>query len=101
MTAVRDIAQYLTSKRCNRLEPLRSTRRIQQMSGSALVNRGRATAYPLVMESINQPMAANHGRTLGWRNRNASHASRSIQGTATQCLLRCRAPYGAIRQIAG
>jgi len=97
-TAEHDIAPYLTSKQCNRSEPLRSTRRIRKTFGWAPANRGRAIAYPLVMESTNQPMAANRGRMLAWRNRNASPALQLIQETATQCLLQFPERCGAIHR---
>jgi len=100
MTAERGIARYLTNKRCNRSAPSRSTRRVRKTFGSALVNRGRATACPLVMESTSPPMAANRGRVLAWKNRNASRALRLIRGIATRCSPRCPARCGAIRQTA-
>ena len=99
-TAERGIARYLTNKQCNRSAPSRSTRRIRKTFGSALVNRGRATACPLATESTSPPMAANHGRALAWRNRNASHGLRLIQETATRCSPRFPARCGAIRPTA-
>ncbi len=54
------------------------------MCGSEPVNRGRATAFRLVTESINQPMAVKRGSTLVWKNRNALRESSLIREIATR-----------------
>ena len=100
MIVGRGTARYSTNSAFNRSAPSRSIRKIRKTCGSALVSRGRATAFPLARESISRPMAVKRGRGLAWRNPSALRRSKLARQTAIWYSLRFLAPCGAIRRTA-
>src|SRR4029077_14122366 len=96
--AGRGTAPSSTNRASNRSAPSRLILRIRKTYGSGQVNRGCATAFRLVTESINQQMAVKRGRTLVWKNQSAFRESSLIQEMATPFSPQCPARYGATRQ---
>src|SRR4029077_1978665 len=89
-----------TNRASNRSAPSRLILRIRKTYGSAQVNRGRATAFRLVTESINQQMAVKRGRILVWKSQNAFRRSLLIREIATPFSPQFPAHCGAIRPTA-